>query len=247
MAAANYDNSHQDYAFGGGILSLTGATGWAIGGSNRYLVISVFNGNSANISANAAKWQGSAGASLSRIGSSVPVGLYWNHDLFDLIAPAAVTDVAYVSWAGAVDEALMQCISFKDVDQVAPRGTVATGTGITGAASINVSAVVGELIADFLVHGDQFGSPTPSLTVGSNQTARQTVQGLAPTGGYEQMGCSTSIAAGSTEVMDWTIAGNVDPVVWSMFGFQVNGISAGASTFPPVPAPPNPYLSLLAQ
>lgn len=225
MAVATYDNSQQVYGTGG-ISALTSAN-WAIGGSNRCVWFSLFSGDSGNISSSGAKWQGSGGTSATRVGSEVAIGSYWSHGLWELIAPAAATDSAYGTWASTCDELLMVCMSSKDTDQTTPKGTVATGTGTTSSPSVNVSTASGELVFDFLAHADIYGNATPSLTVGSNQTSRQEIEGLAPTGGYEQMGCSTSTAASSTEAMDWTIAGNSDPIAWSMFAFQVNGVSGG--------------------
>ena len=229
MAVANFDSS-QKASSAAGVTSLTSAS-WTVGSgaSNTCLWHGVSSGSGTPVNPSGSKWQGSGGTALTQQGTTQSIGSYWKHSLYRLIAPTGASNTSYASWGSAQDEVFMLCMSSKDTDQTTPNGTVATATGTASPITVNVSTTSGELCYDFAFLGND-AADSPTVTVGSNQTSKQEIEGGVPSA-YEAAGCSTSTAASSTETMDWTFASATSPH-WATFAFQVTGISGGGGGDP---------------
>jgi hypothetical protein len=195
---------------------------FAIGGSNRGLLVFAFSGAGSPVAPTSIKWGGSGGTALTQLSSTQTVTIYGRHSVWWLTAPTATTSTVYADWGSNQDERFLLCIALQDVDQVTPYNTVATSTGSTTTPTVNATSVSGDLVIDGVAFLDLSGSGR-TLTAGASQTSLQEVEGAPTT--YEGVGCSYESAAGSSTTMSWSISGAVD--TWGIFALAINAATGG--------------------
>lgn len=114
-------------------------------------------------------------------------------DVWYLVNPASGTDNAVITMSIPSDMAI-RVISYSDVRQDIPFGTVATATGVGTAVSVTVASNPGELVIDA-----DSGDAITTAAAGGGQTERgKTLVGLSKAYGSEAPGVA-SVA------MTWTL------------------------------------------
>ena len=225
------------------IVSTLSSPSFAVGGNNRVLYVGVLSGAGSPVDPSGVKWGGSGGVALTQVGTTLSVGSFWKFSLWRLIAPTAQTSTVYVSWASTQEEVLLIAVATEDTDQTTPNNTVASGIFNNSVTpSKTATSVSGDLVLDFCAIAEEDGvSATISATAG--QASLQEIEGSTTV--YETFGASTKTASGTTTTMGWTGTAATTHAYNGQFAFALNG-AAASPTFPPVPTPINPYLSLIS-
>lgn len=228
---ATYDNSSQAFDT---VANTTLATAsFAIGGSNRYLLVCVGSGAGTPVDPSAVKWGGSGGTSLTQKGTTLAMGANAKWSAWELIAPTAQTSTVHVTWPSAQDERWILAVSFAGVDQTTPTRTLATATGTGGTPTftmtVNATSQSGDLVADCAAFANA-NSDSATLAVNGSQTSRQEVEGAALV--YEGGGASTLTASGASTTMAWTVSGTSASVQnWGTFAMALIDAAASDQTF----------------
>lgn len=226
--AAVYDNSVE--AFSASASTTLETASWAVGGSNRYLLVFVGSGAGTPVDPSAVKWGGSGGTSLTQKGSTLNMGTNAKWSCWELIAPTAQTSTVHVTWGSSQDERWIIAISFTTTDQTTPTRTVATATGTSTAPSVNATSVSGDLVVDGVAFLDTDGG-SRTLTVGASQTSRQEIEGADLV--YEGAGVSTEAATGTSTTMSWSMSGSGGRP-WATFAMALIESAAAAAPAPNV-------------
>lgn len=206
VGAATYDNSTKASSAVADIFLETPS--FAVGGTNRYLLVFVGSGAGTPVAPSSVKWGGSGGTTMTQKGSTLNVGANGKWSCYELIAPTAQTSTVYVTWGSAQDERWILAISFTGVDQTTPTRTMATATGTGGVPNFTMTVNATSVSGDLVVDGAAFlngGADSATLATNGSQTSRQEVEGAALV--YEGAGESTLTASGSSTTMAWTVSG----------------------------------------
>lgn len=201
---------------------------FAVGGANRVLYALIGSGSTAPSDPSAVKWGGSAGASMTLLGTTLTINTNEKISLFRLISPAASTSTVHATWAGTDDERWIIAIAVEVADQTTPNGTVATATGTNHSPTVDVASVTGDLVLDFVNFMDGNGS-SYTLTAGAGQTEQKNLGGGVAIGPYEGAAASKETAAGTSTTMSWAISGTGTSLGWGIFAFAVNAAAAGSA------------------
>ena len=143
-------------------------------------------------------------------------------DIWRLVAPATGAHNTVVTFSGTCAKLFANILSLTDVDQTTPLGTVASASGLSQLATVNVSSASGEMVIDFL---QLFGSnPSYTPTAGAGQTARIINQDSSSGDSLD----SSTEAGASTVTMSWT---------WEATNryWNVSGVSVKPAGTPPPP------------
>lgn len=206
---------------------------FAVGGSNRVLWALAYSGAGSPVVATAGKWGGSGGTSMSIVASTtLTFGSGGNGvaSLWRLIAPTAQTSTVWFDWGTNQDERLIIAVSTKDTDQGTPNGTVATGLSSSLTPALAATAVVGDLVLNFMA---VMGGNADPKTLTAAKTTLQEIEGTegGTLDGYECLGAQYTTAASTSESMGWTVGGSGADTNWvAQWSFAVNGAGGGGGS-----------------
>lgn len=199
-------------------------------GSDRYLRVSVFIGDSSPETPTSVKFGGAGGVALTQIDSTVTVTIYGRLSVWYLKNPAASAGTVYITLANSMGEQMVIVEAIQDADQTTPHVTTAPATGTNTTPTVNATTIAGKLTLDSVAFLET-GGAARTLAVGAGQTSIQEIEGSVAGGGtdYEGLATSYETAAGASTTMSWTISGAVDG--WGIFPMYLNGSSGS----PPAP------------
>jgi hypothetical protein len=170
MAIA-FDNAN---SIAGTAVSNVTTSAWTIAGSDRLLVGGMYWSASTPPAYTAVKWEGSAGAALTQVGSTLTVSAFARLALARLIAPNAASGTLYGEVSATADVLGVGGSSFTGAHQTTPLGTAATNSGNSASpatATVDVSSAADELVTAVSA-GDRPIADSITIATGAGQTMR---------------------------------------------------------------------------
>ena len=169
---------------------------------------------------------GVGGESLSLLDSVRIINVNVKTSVWRLIGPVAASGTLHATYGGTDDERWIIGVAVQDADGTT--GTIAYATA-NASTAVSTTAVTtsGNLILG-LVSVLSGSGGTPLLTAG--QTSIKELEGATAgpngIGINEAAGAESTVAAGVSTVMTWTIAPAAD---WGQHAFQVNAAVSGST------------------